>query len=366
MLKKTTWDILTYLLQGFLPGWWLGAGDNRTDQPFISPERWTKELLHAGFSEPESIVLDDSAPYQINAGIVVPRQNKNNSPSRVTLLCHTPDGPYVSDVRHSLEASNVAVNICCLGQELPPQVDVVSVLDLHDPVLHGISDKAFEIVKGYLTSHKAAILWITPALQVGDVRDPRSAMSLGLARTARNELSLRFFTVEVDEATTSAATAASAVARILHRAREENPRTQESMDPDYEYAIVKEEILVPRIHWQTSSEALVESDQPRDKNKTDAVTAAPWGITMRMPGLLHTMAWNQALSSRLPGEGEVLVESRAVGLNFRVRMYYGFFTISSAPRSQHVEPVWSDSVYLQPNQDSDTKCVRMYSFHWVL
>ncbi|KAI0571333.1 Polyketide synthase [Pyrenophora tritici-repentis] len=79
-------------VMGFLSGWWLGALDDRVDQPFISPERWTKELLDAGFPKPEAIILDDDAPYQLNAGIVVARESSEHTLSRVSLLCYDSDG----------------------------------------------------------------------------------------------------------------------------------------------------------------------------------------------------------------------------------------------------------------------------------
>ncbi|KAB8228301.1 type I polyketide synthase [Aspergillus alliaceus] len=302
--------------QGFLPGWWLGSLDNRVDQPFVSPERWTKELLGAGFSEPDTIVLDNSAPYHVNAAIVASCQSRETSLSRVSLLCHAPNGSYVAEVQHCLEALGVAVDICCFGQALPCQDDVVSLLDLQEPVLHEMSEETFEIVKGYLVSHKASMLWMMPASQVGNVKDPRGSIVLGLARTVRNEMLRRFLTVEVDEATTSATAAAGAVAKILCQAKSEHLNDHEFMDPDFEYAIIHGEILIPRLHWQRMSEAFKWS-QPETENDADDVTS-PYRIVMQKPGLLHTMMWSKTASSIVgPGEGEILVETRAVGLNLR-------------------------------------------------
>lgn len=39
---------------------------------------------------------------------------------------------------------------------------------------------------------------------------------------------------------------------------------------------------------------------------------------MKMPDLLHTMTWSKGGSGRSPAEGDIVVETRAVGLNFRV------------------------------------------------
>lgn len=284
------------------------------DQPFISPERWTKELVRAGFSKPDAIVLDDAAPYHVNAAIIVRRESPETSPSRVTLLCHTPDGPYVQEVRDDLEALDVTVDLCRFGQDLSPRNDVISLLDLQEPILHGMSEETFQAIQGYVSSHKASIVWATRASQVGDVKDPRGAIVLGLARTLRNETSLPFFTIEVDE-TTSREAAASAIVKILHRAKSEHLNDHESIDTDYEYAVVKGDILIPRIHWQTISEAS-QTSHPGDTNEADET--APWRITMKTQGLLHTLAWSKGTGSGVLGEGEILVEARAVGLNFRV------------------------------------------------
>jgi hypothetical protein len=182
-----------------LPGWWLGAEDNRAEQPYISPERWTKELVAAGFQAPEAIVLDYVAPYQCSAGIIASRESRVTKPSRVTLFCHAPDAPYVTEMRLSLEMLNIGTDVCEFGQSLPAQ-DVISLLDLQEPTIHGMSEHTFSTLIANLKSLKANMLWITPASQV-NCEDPRAAMILGLARTARNEMSIRLFTVEVDSAT---------------------------------------------------------------------------------------------------------------------------------------------------------------------
>jgi hypothetical protein len=286
----------------------------------------------------------------------VPCESRKSSLSRVSLLCHHPDGPYVSEVRHCLEALDVAVDVCHFGQALSPQHEIISLLDLQEPVLHGMSEETFKIAKGYLTSHKASILWMMPASQVGDVNDPRAAIVLGLARTARNELALPFYTIETDE-TTSAVAVASAVARILNRVKSENLRVHESMNPDYEYAIIKGEILIPRLHWQTMSAALQQSTPASDWNKTDDLTA-DWCITMKTPGLLHTMTWSKGVK-RLPVEGELLVETRALGLNFRVRIIDPWPRLSN--ERLYFWLVWldtsSNSTCAKLNQRSDSNGV---------
>ena len=291
-----------------MPGWWLGAEDSRAEQPYISPERWTKELVAAGFQAPEAIVLDYVAPYQCSAGIIASRESRATKPSRVTLLCHAPDAPYVAEMRLSLKMLNIGTDVCEFGQSLPAQ-DVISLLDLQEPTIHGMSEHTFSTLIVNLKSLKANMLWITPASQV-NCEDPRAAMILGLARTARNEMSIRLFTVEVDSATPPS-TATEAVAKILLRVN--TPKIDlEHTNPDYEFAISNGKILVPRLHWETLSDAF-------KQHKEDVGISTRKQINVKTPGLLHTMYWTED-KIKSPAEGEVLVQTKAAGLNFRVRV----------------------------------------------
>jgi hypothetical protein len=298
-------------VMGYLSGWWLGAEDNRATQPWISPERWTKELVAAGFQKPEAIVLDYEVPYHTAAGILASRENRLTKPpsSMVTLLCHAPDGPYVPETRKALEKLGISVDTCQLSQNLPNN-DVISLLDLQEPVLHGMTETTFTHVIGSLKSlKKNSMIWATQASQV-DCEDPRAAMVLGLSRTARNDLSIKLFTVEVDNATPRS-TAGEAVAKILLRTNSRHVDPQHT-NPDYEFAVSKGDILVPRLHWQTISDSFAR-DAEAARGDTDALRKH---IDVKTQGLLHTMCWKEA-KIQSPGEGEILIEPKAAGLNFR-------------------------------------------------
>lgn len=134
-------------------------------------------------------------------------------------------------------------------------------------------------------------------------------MSLGLTRTARSELSVKLFTVEIDDKTNHLA-ASKCLVDILMR-RHSPQLDAESMDPDWEYAVVDGQILVPRMHWQTMAAAF-------ERTNGDDSCPTEKHLSVKTPGLLHTMGWSQ--SERAPLEhGQVTVQTRAIGLNFRVR-----------------------------------------------
>jgi len=304
-------------VMGFLPGWWLGADDDRAEEPYVSPERWTKELVAAGFQKPEAIVLDYRTPYQISGGIVATREARATKMARVTLLCHVADGPYVPQMRQSLEMLNIAVDICLFGQALPAAQDVISLVDLQEPMVHGMSEETFgALIRHFKSLNDAHMLWVTQASQV-DCEDPRASMVLGLARTARNDLSIKLFTVELDGATPRAE-AAEAVARILMRALKSPEVDADHTNPDYEFAVAKGEIIIPRVHWQTFSESFARRDDEDDPIGTsqDQAATVRKRIDVTTPGLLHTMHWSEE-KIRAPAEGEVLVQAKTAGLNFR-------------------------------------------------
>ncbi|ORY60122.1 putative polyketide synthase [Pseudomassariella vexata] len=293
-------------IMGYLQGWWLGADDGRVNEPWISPARWAPELHAAGFQELESVVLDSPKPFHLSAGLIVSPANQTSIVRKMALLCHSLDAPYVTEMRERLEGLDVNVCICIFGQPLP-DCDTIALLDLKEPVLHNMSGDSFDIIKEYLKSHKQRLFWVGQSSQI-KCEDPRAAMVLGLARTARNEYSRDFFTIEVDNAT-SPSTVTEAVANIVRR-HSIRPSSLNALDTDYEYAIVGGEILIPRFHWQTAACAIAEASEGKDHK------GMLKRLTMTSPGLLHTMEWTDA-AIQSPGNGEILVEVKAVGLNFR-------------------------------------------------
>ncbi|KAK7997610.1 hypothetical protein PG989_005650 [Apiospora arundinis] len=171
-------------IMGFLPGWWLGVDDGRPTEPYVSPERWAKELVSAGFQAPEVSVLNCDAPYQIGVTILASRQSRMTKSAQISLLCHTPESHYAAEMRAALEALDMAVNVCTFGDALPATGDIISLMDLEEPLVHGMDENSFKTMVSYMKQRAGKLLWLTQASQV-DCEDPRAAMVLGFARAAR-------------------------------------------------------------------------------------------------------------------------------------------------------------------------------------
>lgn len=147
------------------------------------------------------------------------KEDRRIKPTDVTILCHSSgiEDHYMAKIRHCLESMGIHVTICPFGQSLPPSNAVISLLDIQEQSkVHRISQDDWSTLREYLLTHRATMLWLMPASQLG-CEDPRSAMMLGLARTARNELALKILTVELDSAIMET-TVTQAVAKILLRA----------------------------------------------------------------------------------------------------------------------------------------------------
>ncbi|KAL6231526.1 hypothetical protein BDW75DRAFT_247843 [Aspergillus navahoensis] len=295
----------TNYVMGFLSGWWLGDEDGRPNQPYITPERWSDELTAAGFQPPEAIVLDRPVPYQSSTGILASAAPRTERSSRITLLCYDEKGSYVREMSTHLQSIGVEVDICRFEEALPLSQDIISLLDLQEPLVHDLDEKSFEKLFGHLRTLKTKMVWVTRSSQIL-CHDPKSAMVLGLARTARNEMSLKLFTVEIDDRC-AVSFAIDAITRILFRVNTLDIHGA-ATDPDWEYALVGDEVLVPRLHWQGMRDALVHSSSEKDSGlKT---------LNIRTPGLLQTMEWVGEDRPAL-GDDDILVQTKAVGLNFR-------------------------------------------------
>lgn len=264
-------------------------------------------MVKAGFKEPDALVLDGVRPYHHSAGILASPAIETTKPTKVTLLCYSAEGPYVAEMKSTLNALDTEADIAIFGESYAPRQDVISLLDLQEPLVHALTEQTFSTLVGHLKSLDSKLVWVTRASQVA-CEDPRSAMTLGLARSARSELSIKLFTVEIDS-TTSVSAATDAVSQLLIRFQSEDSLVF-SMDPDWEYAVVGGEVLIPRLHWKSMSNAFATS-------QTDVAKSSVKGINVRTPGLLHTMEWTESERPTL-GEGQVVVQTKAIGLNFRV------------------------------------------------
>ncbi|KOS21700.1 Lovastatin nonaketide synthase [Escovopsis weberi] len=192
-----------YIFGNFV-GWWLGEADGRKWEPYVQPERWDVDLKAAGFTGVDAAVADQDVPYRL-AATIISRPSRSLDKARdgdraVTLLCQDPGTGIAKRLESSLTKEGWAVKTCKLGEQVPDnRRPIISSLGLEscffDSDMTETSFAAFQELLRHLSSER--ILWLTRPFQV-KCKDPRSAQTLGVARTVRTELSLPLFTLEID------------------------------------------------------------------------------------------------------------------------------------------------------------------------
>jgi hypothetical protein len=78
LIETTQIRLVTGLLVGQLPGYWLGVEDGRPDGPFISEDEWNNRLAAAGFTGSDHVLHDYQMPY--NSTSVIVSRNPDESP----------------------------------------------------------------------------------------------------------------------------------------------------------------------------------------------------------------------------------------------------------------------------------------------
>jgi hypothetical protein len=232
---------------------------------------------------------------------------------RVTVLCSSKDSSFAQQLETYLAKEGLATKVCVLGEELPVGQDIISVLDLERPFFDDVTASNFESFKRLILNlQPAGMLWVTRPSQIG-CDDPRCAMALGVARTIRSELAIDFATLEVDEISSIAWVTVLQVLRKFQRRNKDG-----DVDPDFEFVLSNGKVHIGRFHPMSVSKEL--STASGDTKRLEIGTF----------GLLETLHWIQGNSRRLTGD-EVEIETRAVGLNFRVssKCFHGLlFNIS--------------------------------------
>jgi hypothetical protein len=189
---------MNFIMGGF-PGWWLGEGDGRPDEPYVSPERWDHELKASGFAGTGSAVLDNEYPYQVCATMVVEAYQEPVEKRAVTFLYVDMVTPQIKSIQSDFEAAGHTVTLASFRDVDALRQDTICMLELKRPFVNDIGKDDFNKLMKLITSmEEANVLWLTRSCSMR-VTDPRYAQTLGLARTFRSEKHIDFTTVEIDD-----------------------------------------------------------------------------------------------------------------------------------------------------------------------
>jgi len=289
---------------GVLSGWWLGEPDGRPEEPYVSPERWEKEMVQAGFAGLDAVVYDEKIPYHTNATMIASPLNNPKTNKKVTLLSSSSTSYVALSLSKSLNSRGYEVEFCSVADAPKPNQDIISILDLEGKAfLDKVSEKEFKLLQSFISSlATSGMLWLTKSAQM-EATEPQYAQIVGLARSIRNELSIDLATLEIDNLGDHGTF--DRVVDVFGKFQTRNKDME--VEPDFEYAISKGVVHIPRFQWISVSNEL------SSKKKTDA----PKTLEIGKRGALKTLRWVERPQSKLSGD-EMYIEIRAAGVNFKV------------------------------------------------
>jgi len=252
------------------------------------------------------VLYDDEKPYQNNANILARPAIVNKASKAITLLARKSTDPAVTELDTVLKSRGFKVDVVEYPQLPHANQDIISVVDLEEPFFTDIEAeklKSFQEYAVHLQNENIGMLWVTQASQIL-CKDPRYAQAIGIARTARSELGVALATLELDSVSLDN------WGRVIDVFSKFQRRTkEEEVDSDMEFAVAENIIYTSRFHWISVNKELSQK----------AVTQLPKRLEVEKKGMIETLHWMQFSEPELKSD-EVIVETRAIGMNFKVSL----------------------------------------------
>jgi len=309
---------------GNFVGWWLGDADGRVDGPCVGVERWDVDLKASGFNGVDTVVYDgeDEEEYRRlcvmvsrKAGAVAPAGEQELK--KVAFLTSTPESDLLGDLLASFGQEGWETSKFGLADPTPDKdTDIIALLDLESNFFQAITPEslaAFQRLLGEV-SPLQNLLWLAPPSQIACI-DPRTAPSIGVSRTIRSELALRFATFELAASTPGLSTLVSRVFNKLRTAQDTN-----TVENDKEFALHNGLIHIGRYHPfclldETSSQLSIAA--------LPSAAGTAVALNVVKPGILDSLTWERRPLPDVVPAGHVEISVRNVGLNFRDVVYAG-------------------------------------------
>ncbi|KGO38831.1 Acyl transferase/acyl hydrolase/lysophospholipase [Penicillium expansum] len=299
---------------GNFSGWWLGKADGRPYEPYVPVERWDDELKAAGFSGVDTSICDAEAPYHYCAAIVSSKPLTDavepTTPRPVTILCDMPENGISKRFIDDLILAGVPTTVCSLYETPPADQEVISLLDLEGSFFEDLSSERLAAFQNALNRDTAnpTILWVLRPTQM-KCQDPRSGQAIGVARSIRAESTVPFYTLEISQDERDFSKLVLGVWKKII-----NSEDNELLSPDKEYVvdegIVKVSRYRPFLVGKEISQSEVEEGVSSIKSLNIVTT-----------GQLDTLQWAQEPLEPEVQSGDVLIDTRAIGLNFKDILY---------------------------------------------
>ncbi|SMQ54923.1 unnamed protein product [Zymoseptoria tritici ST99CH_3D7] len=272
------------------------------EEPSLDAAGWHQHVALAGLE----VAADSSFGNSIDGPLAVTLVARKSSPANpatkvISALCEEPVGKMALQIIESLEHEGYQVTRCTLDSPIVKGQDVISLLDADKPFFAELNERRYEALKAFFAALEGAgMLWVTRSCELGCV-EPAYGSIIGLARVLRSEQLVDISTVQVDDM--EQPSSLKKLSQVL--ARYQSRHGDETLNPDFEWAIRGGEVLVGRYHpFPLLNELLGENSSMWSK------------LDVETPGRINSLHWVQQPAEDL-APGEVEVQVHAAGLNFR-------------------------------------------------
>jgi NADPH:quinone reductase-like Zn-dependent oxidoreductase/ubiquinone/menaquinone biosynthesis C-methylase UbiE len=315
---------------GTLPGWWLSTDskDNyREAGPNITGDQWREVLAETGFSV-DAMVRDHEEDLCHEFGFIfasaVEEAKSVNVTRGETTLIVSPNRDMRNDLcsalRSSLETMGWPKCRTLSLDEVRTPHDltghrIVVIAEMEDPVLCNLSESHYNAVNLIASSGKG-ILWVT---RTGEGTDQYADFQMinGLARVCRTENPNRAFVTLALQDRKAVQSSAATLSKVLQKLDETGWSTEHS---EMEYIERDDMLHIRRLMEEEDMDQSIQSKiMPRLREELFG-SASPLALTVHSPGLLDSLCFvadTEAGSDLQLQPEEILVDVRAIGLNFR-------------------------------------------------
>nr|QTX15960.1 polyketide synthase [Aspergillus westerdijkiae] len=211
---------------GLLPGWWRSVEPFRQLNPLINEAQWHEELQNAGFC-PRLTIKDTDDQVNEMSAFVAAKVPPSSSTKRVCSIIYSSSYTGQCELARSVAEEMTAVDCDCALVDL---ADVslnhtntigIVLLGYQGLDLSNLSESEFEKLQ-YILGTFTNLLWITCDVD----ETPKSAMAIGLVRTARWERDhdgINFLMLDIRQRLLDLPEIVSNVAQVCNRAFDLNP-----------------------------------------------------------------------------------------------------------------------------------------------
>ncbi|KAF4954956.1 hypothetical protein FSARC_11985 [Fusarium sarcochroum] len=309
---------------GNLPGWWLGAGEGRTQGPALNEDSWSDLLRETGFYGLDICLRHFPDPEECMYSVIVStaeREQPSIYPPAVILDSFGCDRVATKQlVQDFANLTNSQPEILSLDEYSSTDTSnkvCVCLDEVSHAMVHQLDEQKFLKVRNVVSSSKG-LLWVSRNGNAGE-GTPDVSLMTGLARSVRSEdQTKRLVTLDLDdESSQTPSEAASTIVQIfqsLFRQEDDNGKN------DWEFRERGGRLMIPRVVEDVSANQFIahETQEPVLELRPFHQPGRPLKLEVGTPGLLDTLRFNDDPTFNNPiGDDEVDIGVAASGINFR-------------------------------------------------